>query len=143
MAALADHLELAATVLTDPERRIYRLLGLPRAPVWDRLADAISGLTAYDAKAVELLGATGEGRVSGSVAAVPELAATAGSGSGRVVLELREVAHPAYPDAVVRTPALVALDVADHAVYRSSVRPRGLPPPPTATRHVTERVNQT
>jgi len=34
MAALADHLELAATVLTDPERRLYRLLGLPRAPVW-------------------------------------------------------------------------------------------------------------
>ncbi len=34
MAALADHLGLTATVLTDPERRLYRLLGLRRAPLW-------------------------------------------------------------------------------------------------------------
>ena len=34
LAVLADHLELAATVLTDPERRLYRLLGLRSAPVW-------------------------------------------------------------------------------------------------------------
>jgi hypothetical protein len=34
MAALADHLALTGTVLTDPERRLYRLLGLRRAPVW-------------------------------------------------------------------------------------------------------------
>lgn len=34
LAALADHLGLAGLVLTDPERRLYRLLGLPRAPVW-------------------------------------------------------------------------------------------------------------
>ncbi len=34
MAALADHLGLTGTVLTDPGRRLYRLLGLRRAPVW-------------------------------------------------------------------------------------------------------------
>ena len=38
--------------------------------------------------------------------------------AGRVVLDSRVVAHPTYPDAVVRTPALVALDVADEEVYR-------------------------
>jgi hypothetical protein len=34
LAALADHLGLTAAVLTDPERRLYRRLGLRRAPVW-------------------------------------------------------------------------------------------------------------
>ncbi|WP_219413694.1 AhpC/TSA family protein [Pseudonocardia nigra] len=32
--ALADHLGLTGTVLSDPDRDLYRLLGLGRAPVW-------------------------------------------------------------------------------------------------------------
>jgi phenylacetic acid degradation protein paaN len=86
--------------------------------VADRLAEAVTALTADDAKAVELLGATVNDGVRERAAAVADLAATAGSGTGRVVLDSREVAHPTYPDAVVRTPALVALDVADEEVYR-------------------------
>lgn len=34
MAALAAHLDLHGPVLADPDRDLYRLLGLPRAPVW-------------------------------------------------------------------------------------------------------------
>ncbi len=81
-----------------------------------RLAGAVQALTADDAKAVELLGATVNDGVRARAAGVAELAAAAGSGV--VVLDSRPVAHPAYPDAVVRTPALVAVDVADEEVYR-------------------------
>ena len=70
----------------------------------DRLAGAVTALTADDAKAVELLGATVNDGVRARAAAVDELAAAAASGAGRVVLASREVAHPTYPDAVVRTP---------------------------------------
>jgi hypothetical protein len=34
LAALADHLGLTGTVLSDPDRVLYRRLGLRRAPVW-------------------------------------------------------------------------------------------------------------
>ncbi len=34
MAALATYLGLRGPVLADPDRVLYRLLGLPRAPVW-------------------------------------------------------------------------------------------------------------
>lgn len=34
LAALADHLGLTGTVLSDPERLLYRRLGLGRAPMW-------------------------------------------------------------------------------------------------------------
>ena len=34
MAALARHLGLTGPVLADPERALYRLLGLGRAPLW-------------------------------------------------------------------------------------------------------------
>jgi phenylacetic acid degradation protein paaN len=84
----------------------------------DRLAAAVTALTADDAKAVELLGATVNDGVRERAAGVAALAASAPSGAGRVVLDSREVEHPAYPDAVVRTPALVAVDVADDEVYR-------------------------
>jgi phenylacetic acid degradation protein paaN len=75
--------------------------------VADRLADAVRQLTADDAKAVQLLGA----------AVNPDVVARAeGAGSlGRTVLASRAVTHPDFPDATVRTPALVAVDVADDA----------------------------
>ncbi len=36
-----------------------------------------------------------------------------------VLLDSREVAHPAYPDAVVRTPMLLKLDAANEGTYDS------------------------
>jgi phenylacetic acid degradation protein paaN len=83
----------------------------------DRLAEATRRLSADDAKAVELLGATVNDGVRSRAGSVAEIAASAPSGQGRVVLESREVEHAMYPDAVVRSPALVALDVADGPVY--------------------------
>lgn len=83
----------------------------------ERLAGAISKLTADDAKAVDVTGATVNPQVRAHADAHADLAASAPSGHGRVVLASRSVAHPAYPDAVCRTPGLVALDAADEMVY--------------------------
>ena len=80
----------------------------------NRLAAAVTRLTSDDAKAVELLGATVNDGVRANIEGLDELAAEAG---GRVVLASREVTHPAYPDAVVRTPGLVAVDVTREDVY--------------------------
>ncbi|MFK5633538.1 phenylacetic acid degradation protein PaaN [Ornithinimicrobium sp. LYQ103] len=79
-----------------------------------RLGAAISRFTADDAKAVEILGATVNDDVRSRATDVPALAQRLG---GQVVLDAREVHHPTYPDAVVRTPALVAVDAADEAAY--------------------------
>jgi phenylacetic acid degradation protein paaN len=79
-----------------------------------RLGAAISRLTGDDAKAVELLGATVNEDVRARAGALGELAAKVG---GEVVLDSRAVTHPSYPDAVVRTPGLVGVDVADDAAY--------------------------
>ncbi|HSF26796.1 MAG TPA: phenylacetic acid degradation protein PaaN [Actinomycetes bacterium] len=77
------------------------------AEVGAGLAAAIEALVADDAKAVALLGAI----VNDDVLARAEAAGS----SGQLVLASRPVAHPEFPDAVVRTPALVALDGADAA----------------------------
>ena len=87
---------------------------LSAAEVSARLGEAIGALTADDAKAVELLGALVNDDVRGRAADLPGLARRLG---GRVVLDTRAVRHPTYPDAVIRTPGLVALDVADEAAY--------------------------
>jgi phenylacetic acid degradation protein paaN len=73
-----------------------------------RLGQAIGRLTGEDARAVEVLGATVNPQVRSNVGSLDRIAADAG---GQVVLSSREVTHPAYPDAVVRTPGLVAVDV--------------------------------
>jgi len=78
------------------------------------LAEAISKFTADDAKAVEVLGATVNPDVRERAASLAQLAEGAG---GSLVLDSRKVDHPAFPDAVVRTPGLIALDVADDATY--------------------------
>ena len=73
----------------------------------EALATAVGRLTGDDARAVQILGA----------AANPDVARRAdGAGDlGRAVLESRAVTHPDFPDATVRTPALVAVDVSDEA----------------------------
>ena len=80
----------------------------------ERLAGAIARLTGDDAKAVELLGATVNDQVRANA---DSLAAIAADADGRVVLDSRRVTHPAWADAVVRAPGLVALDVSREDVY--------------------------
>jgi phenylacetic acid degradation protein paaN len=82
--------------------------------VAQHIAGAVQRLTADDAKAVELLGATVNPAVRDRASS---LAAFASSGGGRVVLDSRAVVHPAYPDAVVRTPGLVTVDASARDTY--------------------------
>lgn len=73
------------------------------------IESALGKLLGDDARAVELLG----GVVNDGV-----LARLADSGSkGKVLVESRAVTHPAYGDAVVRTPTLVGLTAGDTDVY--------------------------
>jgi phenylacetic acid degradation protein paaN len=79
-----------------------------------RLAAAVGKLTGDDARAVELLGATVNDQVRANAAGLEELADRSG---GTVVLDSRRVSHPAYPDAVVQAPGLIALDVSREDTY--------------------------
>jgi phenylacetic acid degradation protein paaN len=81
--------------------------------------DVVAGLEAAfgkllgdDARAVELLGGVVNDGVLERVEAV-------GSGPGDVVIASREVTHPTYQSALVRTPAVVRLDLSDSDVYES------------------------
>jgi phenylacetic acid degradation protein paaN len=75
------------------------------------LGAAVDALLGEDAKAAELLGAVVNDDVLARLEAAPRL--------GRVVVASRAVTPPAYPDARVRTPALVALDAAEDEAYGS------------------------
>ncbi len=79
-----------------------------------KLAGALTKLTGDDARAVEILGAIVNEDVRSRATDLPGLAARLG---GTVVLDTRRVSHPSYPDAVVRTPGLVGLEVANDAAY--------------------------
>ena len=79
-----------------------------------KLGGALTKLTGDDAKAVEILGAIVNDDVRSRAIDLPGLAARLG---GTVVLDARKVTHPSYPDAEVRAPGLVALDVANDAAY--------------------------
>jgi phenylacetic acid degradation protein paaN len=72
---------------------------------------AFGKLLGEDAKAVELLGGVVNDGVLGRLA-------DAGS-KGKVLVESREVTHPSYDDAVVRTPTLIGLTAQDSDVYES------------------------
>ena len=73
-------------------------------------------LTGEDAKAVEILGAivNDDVRSLGASGDLPGLSARLG---GTVVLDTRKVTHASYPDAVVRAPGLIALEVTNGAAY--------------------------
>ncbi|GGK29430.1 dehydrogenase [Pilimelia terevasa] len=75
------------------------------------IAGAVAKLTADDARAVELTGAIGDERVLDRIDAARKV--------GAVVLDSRTLTHPAYPDAVVRSPLLVRLGAGDAEVYGS------------------------
>ncbi|NUR94144.1 MAG: phenylacetic acid degradation protein PaaN, partial [Kribbellaceae bacterium] len=74
------------------------------------LATAIGRLLGDDARAVEILGGIVNQAVISRLELAPEY--------GEVVLESRAIQHPAFPEAVVRTPLLVAIDADDADVYR-------------------------
>jgi phenylacetic acid degradation protein paaN len=76
------------------------------------LAGAFDKLLGNDARAVELLGGVVNDGVLERVSAV-------GDSGGEVVIESREITHPTYKSAVVRTPAVVRLDVTDGDAYES------------------------
>ncbi|CAN5122790.1 phenylacetic acid degradation protein PaaN [soil metagenome] len=72
---------------------------------------ALGKLLGDDARAVELLG----GVVNQGV--LDRLAAS--ESSGKILVESREVRHPAYDDAVIRTPTLIGLTAEDSSVYET------------------------
>jgi phenylacetic acid degradation protein paaN len=76
------------------------------------LAGTFGKLLGDDARAVELLGGVVNDGVLQRVNAV-------GDSSGEVVIESREITHPTYESALVRTPAVVRLDVSDSEVYQA------------------------
>jgi phenylacetic acid degradation protein paaN len=73
------------------------------------LAAAVDGLLGDDARATALLGAVVNPGVLERLEKAPSY--------GDVVLASRTVTHPDFPDAVVRTPAVVKVDVADRDTY--------------------------
>ena len=77
--------------------------------VAEGLADAVRKLTADPARAVEILGAVQNDGVLRRLEAARSL--------GTLVLDTQVVAHPAYPDANVRTPLIVKLATQDRATY--------------------------
>jgi phenylacetic acid degradation protein paaN len=74
------------------------------------LSGALTKLVGDDARAVELLG----GVVN---AGVLERLEHVGESGGDVVVDSRSVTHPAYADAIVRTPTILTLDVAERGIY--------------------------
>jgi phenylacetic acid degradation protein paaN len=73
------------------------------------IAGAVQKLTSDDARAVELTGAI----VNDSIPARIETARA----HGEVLLDSRTVTHPTFPDAVVRTPLILALDARDERMF--------------------------
>lgn len=78
-----------------------------------RLAEAVTTLAASE-KAHDVLGATVNDQVRSNADSVGAFAREAG---GRVILESTRLAHPEFPDAVVRAPALVEVPVASEDCY--------------------------
>ncbi len=72
---------------------------------------ALEKLLGDDARAVELLGGVVNDGVLSRLSEAP--------GRGEVLVESRVVKHPAYDDAVVRTPTLIGVSAADASVYES------------------------
>jgi phenylacetic acid degradation protein paaN len=73
------------------------------------ISAALDKLLGDDARAVELLGGIVNDGVLQRLGSLPA--------SGKVVVESRTVQHPKFDDAVVRTPAVLALDAADRDVF--------------------------
>jgi phenylacetic acid degradation protein paaN len=77
--------------------------------VSEAIADGVRKLLGDPARAVEVLGAVQNDGVLRRLEAARSL--------GKVVLDTQSIAHPAFPNAQVRTPLIVMLDTADRATY--------------------------
>lgn len=75
------------------------------------IAKAFDKLLGDDARAVELLGGVVNDGVLSRLADA--------TSRGEVLIESRAVKHPAYDDAIVRTPTLIGVSAADTEVYES------------------------
>jgi phenylacetic acid degradation protein paaN len=75
------------------------------------IAGAVAKLTGDDARAVELTGAIVNEAVVSRI--------DAARSHGTVLLDSREVAHPTYPGAVVRTPLLLTQDASNEGMFDS------------------------
>jgi phenylacetic acid degradation protein paaN len=75
------------------------------------IAGAVAKLTGDDARAVELTGAIVNEAVVSRI--------DAARSHGTVLLDSREVVHPTYPGAVVRTPLLLTQDAANEGMFDS------------------------
>ena len=73
------------------------------------IADGVEKLLVDPARAVEVLGAVQNDATLRRLEAARSL--------GKVVLDTREVAHPTFPQATVRTPLIVQLSADDRATY--------------------------
>ncbi|MCP4308534.1 MAG: phenylacetic acid degradation protein PaaN [bacterium] len=73
------------------------------------LAAAIDGLLADNQRAGDILGSIKGGEIAGRIADA--------AGSGYVLLESREIAHPNFADAEVRSPVIVKVDAEDTDAY--------------------------
>jgi len=76
--------------------------------IGEGIAAGLQKLLGDDARAVELLGGIVNDGVLQRLGSLPK---------ADVVVESRAVAHPAYADAVVRTPTVLALDASDSDVF--------------------------
>lgn len=79
-----------------------------------RLAGALNAFTADDDKAVQILGALVNDGVRGRAAGVQQMADDLG---GTVILDSRAISHAQFPDADVRSPALIAVEAGNDAAY--------------------------
>lgn len=77
--------------------------------VAEAIAGAVSALLGDPARAVEVLGAVQNEGVLRRLEAARSL--------GTLVLDTKAVAHPAFPDATIRTPLIVKLTTGDRATY--------------------------
>jgi phenylacetic acid degradation protein paaN len=74
------------------------------------LADGVAKLVADPARAVEILGAVQNDGVLKRLEAARSL--------GPILLDTQAIAHPAFPEATIRTPLIVRLAAADRATYQ-------------------------
>jgi phenylacetic acid degradation protein paaN len=77
--------------------------------VANAIADGVRKLLADPARAVEILGAVQNDAVAARIDAARKL--------GTAVLDSTAIAHPAHPDARIRTPLIVKLDAAERDKY--------------------------
>jgi len=75
------------------------------------IGEAVQKLLGDPARAVEILGAVVNDGVMQRLEAARKL--------GPIVLDTQSIAHPSYPQALIRTPLMVKLDAADRETYLS------------------------